>query len=159
MRIFIIMLFSTFGISTPSVFGSDPLNSSDRSEPSNASANRLLSAQEECLKIIELSRKLTSPLHRNTFANKLTRQYLDLEKAGASPELAEQARTTAKELWLKDIQNESALTLKVIGKHLVSLGYPDDAKTVYQLALQKALSDPIKDDLKGLLAQLGGSSQ
>jgi hypothetical protein len=153
------MVFSTFGISTPLVFGCEQLNSNDSSEPSHALATAILSAQEECLKIIELSQKLTSPLHRNTFANKLARQYLWLAKAGTSPELLEQIRSTAKELWLKNIPNESVLTLKVIGKHFVSLGYPDDAEMVYELALQKALTHSMKDELKRLLAQLNASSQ
>lgn len=158
MRTFMIVLFSTITIHRPLVFGSELLSRATSFEASNIQASTSFSNQEEILKIIELSQKLTSPSHRSTFANKLTRQYLELKKTDAPSELIQLIRTTARELWLKDIHNESVITLKTIGKRLESLEYPQDTENVYELALQKALTAPIKQDLERLLAQLRASS-
>ncbi len=154
MRIFMIILLGTIILHTNLVFGGELLSSPTSFVTANTEASSSFSNQEEIRKIIEISKRLTSPSHRNTFATKLTRYYLDAESAGESPDLLELIRTTARELWLNDIHTQPVIKLKVIGKYLLSLKYPLDAILAYELALQKALSTPIKEDLQRILAQI-----
>lgn len=158
MRILTPLILIPIGISIPLLFGSELLISSDHPNGQSAQSSQLLSSEKEAVKIIEMSKNSTSPSHRSTFAYKLARLYLELKTAGASLDLLEQTRSTARDLWITDLCYESATTLMAIGKHLISLKYPLDAITAYELALQKALSAPMKQDLKRILDQLKASS-